>query len=75
VNALPTAAGAFLIALLCGTASRAADLPVERAVPGGIAFVDITANVTANGSAQPPVVQFGDAPVLRSEERRVGKEC
>ena len=64
MNALPTAAGAFLIALLCGAASRAAELPVERAVPGGVAFVDVTASVAANGSAQPPAVQFGDAPVL-----------
>ena len=39
-------------------------------MPGGIAFVDITANVTENGSAQPPTVQFGDAPVMVVQRTR-----
>ena len=55
---------ALLGALLCASIGRAAALPVERAVPGGIAFVDVTTSVAANGNEQPPAVQFGDAPVM-----------
>jgi murein DD-endopeptidase MepM/ murein hydrolase activator NlpD len=70
VRALAATAGAILVGLLYGTSGRAAELPAERAVPGGIAFVDITANVTAQGGAQPPAVQFGDAPVMVVQRTR-----
>ena len=70
MNAHLTAAGALLTALLCATTVRAAELPAERAVPGGIAFVDISASVTANGGAQPPAVQFADAPVMVVQRTR-----
>ena len=70
MRTLAATAGAILAGLLYGTSARATELPAERAVPGGIAFVDITASVAANGSAQPPTVQFGDAPVMVVERTR-----
>jgi murein DD-endopeptidase MepM/ murein hydrolase activator NlpD len=78
VNSPATAAGALPTALLFSLLGalpgantvRAAELPLERAVPGGVAFVDITASVAGDGSAQPPEVQFGDAPVLVMKRTR-----
>jgi len=70
VRALAATVGAILVGLLYGTSGRAAELPAERAVPGGVAFVEITANVTASGSAQPPEVHFGDAPVMVVQRSR-----
>jgi len=70
VNARAVTAAAILVGLLQGTSGRAAELPVERAVPGGVAFVDVTASVAASDNAQPPVAQFGDAPVLVLQRTR-----
>ena len=64
MRALAATAGAILVGLLYGTSGRATELPAARPVPGGVALVDVTASMGAIGSAQAPVVQFGEAPVM-----------
>jgi murein DD-endopeptidase MepM/ murein hydrolase activator NlpD len=77
------AAGAVIVALLAAAFGpapcHAAGLPVARAVPGGVALVDVTAivqpMVQAGGAAQPPPVYYGDAPVmLRPRPRAQGTQ-
>jgi murein DD-endopeptidase MepM/ murein hydrolase activator NlpD len=41
----------------------AAELPVARSVPGGVALVDVSALVPASATSPPPVF-FGEAPVM-----------
>ena len=64
MRALAATAGAILVGLLYGTSGRATELPAARPAPGGVALVDVSASMKANGSAQPPAVQFGEAPVM-----------
>ena len=42
----------------------AVDLPAARPVPGGVALLDVTANIAAVGGETTSAVFFGDAPVM-----------
>lgn len=61
---------------ICAGLAHSATLPVARAVPGGVALVDVTAIVQpmlkASGAARPPPVYFGEAPVMLQSRPRAG---
>jgi murein DD-endopeptidase MepM/ murein hydrolase activator NlpD len=54
---------AVLACALAGHASAAA-LPAQRAAPGGVVLLTVTAPPAVNGAPSAPKVYFGDAPVL-----------
>ena len=54
----------LLAASLHAAPGWAAELPAARPVPGGVALVDVTADVPAAGGEKAPSVFFGDAPVM-----------
>lgn len=53
-------------ALACAAAARSASpaLPVQRAVPGGIVLLPVTALQVTGENSKTPQVYFGDAPVM-----------
>ena len=71
-----TIAVALLVAGLQAAMGHAAGLPAARAVPGGVALIDVTAIVQpmmpGAGHAQPPPVFFGEAPVMVLARPRTG---